>query len=351
MNRLNLKRVIYFVAPILLLLPLGLSWNFGQYFQSVILQPQKTGITTLHFHDHNRSRPLVTELWYPVDAETPSRKVPGFWVRCDEARDAPLSQNQKKYPLILMSHGNGGDRFNNAWLAEILAANGYIVAAMDHYGNTWNNKIPECYARPWERPQDVSFVLDELLKHPRFAGHIDESRIGFAGYSLGGATGIWVAGATASAFTKDKIAAVCAHEIPDIVTPEVLSRVNFNDALGNFGDPRIKAFVLMAPALGWLFDEKSLSAVKKPIFIFAPEKDQIVPVDGNAKIFAMKLSRVTLKIMPGEANHYIFLNRASLLGKGILEPKIFEDHVTVNRKQIHEEIGKQSIQFFQDNLK
>src|SRR5690242_11665111 len=54
----------------------------------VVLHPNKTGITTVRFHDQNRDRPLVTEVWYPVDEESPCDHVEGLWVRCAEARDA-----------------------------------------------------------------------------------------------------------------------------------------------------------------------------------------------------------------------------------------------------------------------
>ena len=69
---------------------------------------------------------------YPNDPETPSINPLGMWVRCGEARDAALS-NKRNYPLVVLSHGHGGDRFDLiVWLAEVLAANGYIVASMDH---------------------------------------------------------------------------------------------------------------------------------------------------------------------------------------------------------------------------
>ena len=89
---------------------------------SIILHPQKTGIATVRFYDESRDRPLITEVWYPVAEHIPAENVNGLWLRCPEARDAPLKKSSKKYPLVVMSHGNGGDRTNNAWLAEILAA-------------------------------------------------------------------------------------------------------------------------------------------------------------------------------------------------------------------------------------
>ena len=161
---------------------------------SIILHPQKTGIATIRFYDESRDRPMITEVWYPIADHIPAEKVNGLWQRCPEARDAPLKQSSKKYPLIVMSHGNGGDRTNNAWIAEILAANGYVVASVDHHGNTWNNKIAENFIKIWERPQDVSYVIDQILEHQEFGSSINRKKIGFIGYSLGGHTGIWIAG-------------------------------------------------------------------------------------------------------------------------------------------------------------
>ena len=177
------------------------SWNTSS---TIILHPKKTGICTVRFHDQSRQRPLITEVWYPIDENTPAENVQGLWLRCAEARDAPIKAAKKKYPLIVMSHGNGGDRMNNSWLAEILASNGYIVASVDHHGNTWNNKIAECFIKIWERPQDVSFVVDQLLEHEWLSKHINHKKIGFIGYSLGGHTGIWIAGGKIPEFRSEE---------------------------------------------------------------------------------------------------------------------------------------------------
>ena len=198
-----------------------------------------------------------------------------------------------------MSHGHGGDRFNISWLAEILCANGYIVAAMDHYGNTWNNKIPELYAKPWERPRDVSFVLSQLLENPLLKDRIDSKKIGFAGYSLGGATGMWIAGAQMSEVPTHKFGEFCIAEFADVVTPEILEKIDFQEARQSFRDNRISAMFTMAPALGWFFDSSSLKNIPIPICIVTTSKDQVVPMEKNAKIFANFIQKATLRIMTG----------------------------------------------------
>lgn len=352
MKKKNLKWILCFVAPLVLLyIPFSSSLNFSKYFKTIILQPQKTGITTLNYYDESRNRPIVTELWYPVDPHIPAKSPTGFWLRCDEARDAPLSNKKAKYPLIVMSHGSGGDRYNMSWLAEVLASNGYIVAAMDHFGNTWNNKIPEAYICPWERPKDITYVLDQLLTTSSFHDRIDEKKIGFAGYSLGGATGIWIAGAEAATLDINEAKENTLHDLGGEFSRDIVDKIDFNNATGSYRDGRISAVFLMAPALGWMFEENSLKKIDLPVFIVAPENDQIVPTEKNAKVFASKIAKSILKILPGEATHYVFLTRATTVGKRFLEPRYCMDPESIDRKKLHDEIAEKSVLFFDDHLR
>lgn len=352
MLKRRIKWIFYFAAPLaILIIPFSGGLNLGKYFNTIVLQPKKTGITTFNYFDSERNRPVVTEVWYPVDPESPAKTPPGFWHRCDEARDAALSSKKSKYPLIVMSHGSGGDRYNISWLAEVFAANGYIVAAMDHFGNTWNNKIPEAYAKPWERPKDISFVLDQLLSNSSFKDHIDLSRIGFVGYSLGGATGIWIAGAEAMDLNTDCVKENATADLAGIATPDLFEKIDFKEAAGSLRDPRISVVMVMAPALGWMFEQSSLEKIDIPVFIVAPETDKVVPTEKNAKIFASKIARSTLKILPGEATHYVFLARANAVGKRFLDPRYCEDPVSIDRKKLHDDIAKSSILFFDDKLR
>ena len=249
-----------------------------------------------------------------------------------------------------MSHGSGGDRYNISWLAEVLAANGYIVAAMDHFGNTWNNKIPESYASPWERPRDVSYALDQMLDSPQFQDRIDRNRIGFAGYSLGGATGMWIAGGEAALLDNDLVKANAAKDLGEIAQPELLDKIDFNEAFGSYRDPRISVVMVMAPALGWMFAGDSLEKIDIPVYIVATEKDQVVPTEKNAKVFAAKIAQATLKILQGEATHYVFLNRVNAVGKRFLDARYCEDPASIDRKKLHDEIAKNSILFFDEHL-
>lgn len=346
MHKKKIKWIIYLAAPLLLLCPLSQKISLSKYFTKVVLHPQKTGITTLHLYDIKRSRPVVTEIWYPIDSETPFIHPLGIWVRCGEARDAELSKQKKTYPLIVLSHGHGGDRFNIAWLAEVLAANGYIVASMDHYGNTWNNKIPEYYLKTWERPKDISFVIDQILQNSLFQNRIDPTRIGFSGYSLGATTGLWIAGACVKEIEKSTFQQICNQHLGETISLDKLKEGDFQEVFQSFQDQRISAFFVMAPALGWMFTEQSLKNIQPPFYIVASEQDEIAPTEQNAQWFAKIMNRVSLKILKGNANHYTFLNRATSVGKRFLHPRFYEDPQGVDRKKIQETLAKEAVLFF-----
>ena len=82
-------------------------------------------------------RPLATAIWYPAaPGSRESEWRVGIFNAGWNARKAPLSAATAKRPLIVLSHGTGGGAAGMAWLAETLASNGYIVAAVNHHGNT-----------------------------------------------------------------------------------------------------------------------------------------------------------------------------------------------------------------------
>src|SRR3954454_7369758 len=152
------------------------------------------GERTFQFKDSSRNRQVVTEVWYPTsDTLHSSDKAISPFIRNYTVRNGKLPQS--KWPLIIISHGTGGGRLTLEWLAQALVQNGFIVAAVDHWGNTFDNKIPIEFLKPWERPQDISFSINSLLHDKEFKTIIDDQRIGAAGFSYGAYTVIALAGA------------------------------------------------------------------------------------------------------------------------------------------------------------
>src|SRR3990167_2365979 len=148
-------------------------------------------VRTLHYGDENRQRPVIVELWYPTEQTGPFETgSDAIWVHPQEIRDAPFASLPSKCPLILMSHGNRGDRRERSWLAASLVRKGFVVAAVEHYGNSRTTYNPMLTMQFWERPRDVVFALDQLSADASMQEMVDFQKVGFVGYSLGGMTGL-----------------------------------------------------------------------------------------------------------------------------------------------------------------
>ncbi|HEY9195539.1 MAG TPA: hypothetical protein VIM77_04715, partial [Mucilaginibacter sp.] len=160
----------------------------------IVFAQTNIGQRTFKFKDETRNRPVITEVWYPTtDTPKAKDKFSSPFLRATTVRDGKLPAG--KLPVIMLSHGTGGGRLTLEWLAASLAQNGFIVAAVDHWGNTFDNKIRMEFLKPWERPQDISFALTSLLNDQDFKQVIDPEKIGAAGFSFGGFTVIALAGA------------------------------------------------------------------------------------------------------------------------------------------------------------
>jgi predicted dienelactone hydrolase len=194
--------------------------------------------------------------------------------------DAEIIEGQ--FPLILISHGNGGSHLLYRTISTHLAKNGYIVAMLEHFGNNRNNNSLENTTENLEtRPRHVSLTIDFLLSENGFSKNITQNKIGVIGHSMGGYTALALAGGVPR--TKEGLVV------------EVTS------------DFRVKAIVLLAPGTGWFMN--SLDKVTIPILMFTAEHDPITP-KWNGEIvlnYIPDKSKVTFKEIEN-AGHFSFLS-------------------------------------------
>ena len=311
------------------------------------------GQTTLLYNDSTRKRPLKTEIWYPTADTTKPNVTLDYPFKLP-----PTSKNADiipaKFPLILLSHGTGGNRISLIWLASELAANGYIVAAVDHWGNTHDNKIPENFVKVWDRPLDISYILDKLLIEPQFKAHINSNKIGIAGFSLGGYTAIALAGGiidydllkefsqTAEGQTEFNIPEL--GDVSKLMTTEIINQGN--NHFENLKDKRISAFVAMAPAIGQGFNnKKQFENINKPLLIIGAHSDERAPVATNVEHYNKLIKSSKYIELEDNIGHYIFMNEAKN-GLKRAAPIIFKDKKGVNRISIHKKVSKLILTFF-----
>jgi predicted dienelactone hydrolase len=313
------------------------------------LQAASLGVRTLEYKDETRKRPITIELWYPTEETGPfDAATHSTWIHPQEIRNAKISSKQSKYPLLLMSHGHRGDRRERTWLADALAKEGYIVAAIDHYGDTkatFNPLLSLCF---WNRPLDFSFALDKLLNDLSIQDRIDTAKIGFVGYSLGGMTGLSLAGAQAK-----NVRAIVLQNIKNYgsgITPEMISQIDFSQSEKNYLEPRIKAILLICPAI-FVYPAESLKQIKIPIGLIAAIGDEVLPHKNHSYQIIKYAIPKKLKVMRKEISHYSFLNRLSEMGKKIFQKHLQADPPCCDRASIHREASLFAIDFFKETLK
>lgn len=307
------------------------------------------------YKDESRNRPLVTEIWYPTLAvlktkDIDAERVPFVGMATIPNADIP----NKKFPLLLVSHGTGGNRFSLTWFAEKMVKEGYIVVAVDHYGNTSFNKIPREFVKWWERAIDIQYVLSQVLKDKKLGAHIDTSKIGGVGFSLGGYTQIALAGGYVDRDHNQKQGELPpefpkGEETIDFATDSLIVN-SYKTYAKQVKDGRLKAFFVMAPAIGFGFHSKTQTeTVTAPIFIVAGKGDTNTPIAANAEVYHKLLPTSELHLFNEHVDHYVFLNEGTAFGKQIL-PQLTVDHPTVDRKEIHKQTFNLAVSFFKKHL-
>jgi predicted dienelactone hydrolase len=141
---------------------------------------------------------ITVALYYPTQA--PARVIA---MGPSTVRVAIQGPPEAKFKgLIMLSHGNRGSELAHTSLAEALAQDGYLVAALRHPGDNWQDgSLLQASALRYftERPQHVSRVIDALLQDPAWGERIAKDavgpRIGAIGHSVGGYTVLALSGA------------------------------------------------------------------------------------------------------------------------------------------------------------
>lgn len=225
----------------------------------------EVGMRALSFTDPADGGAARVVVWYPTDVpETPVRRGP-FTFRVAEG--APVAEG--RHPLVMLSHGSGGSAFGHADTAMALARRGYVVAAVHHRGNAFDDDRDAGTERMWRnRPAQLSAALDHVLADPDLAGRLDGDRIGAFGFSAGGYTVLVAAGGVAD---LGRITAHCrtppaGERFCHLGNEETQARVVARD-------PRIRAAVLMAP-VGVPFSKSGLAGVTIPIRLYRAERDE-----------------------------------------------------------------------------
>ncbi|WP_233289389.1 alpha/beta fold hydrolase [Kitasatospora sp. MBT63] len=193
-------------------------------------------------------------------------------------------------PLVVLSHGTGGSGGALEWLVRPLLEAGLRVAALDHHGNNYvDGYEPEGFLNVWERPRDVTFVLDALARERPLGP------VGVAGFSLGGYTAAALAGARVdprllTAVLTGAVPLPEVSEFPDVLQAlrtkhphQDLLQGALEAAAADHSDARVRAVFQVAPGIGALVTPESLATVRVPVEIRWGGADQVTPYEADTR--------------------------------------------------------------------
>ena len=212
--------------------------------------------------------PLTTRTIEFADLSDPAR----------EGRRVPVKvyvpQWSGPFPVVVLSHGAGGNWDANYAQARHLASHGYVVLALEHVASNSerlrqgmrfaaNLKVMTRDASEvLGRPRDVAFALDQAQKwnqsHAELKGVFDLTRVAALGHSFGAYT----------------VLAVCgARPALDWLEP----RVEPGKGLGpDLSDARVKACVALSPQGPGepFFLDDSFATINRPVLGISGSRDE-----------------------------------------------------------------------------
>ena len=284
-------------------------------------------------------------MWYPCSE--PSREIDLGKVTAISgiivhgSKDCPV--DGVKLPLVVVSHGRGGHFVGHHDTIETLADAGFVVAAINHPGDTYFDISRSGDLSAWvDRPTDVKRLIDYMLSISPAAPNIDRQRIGFYGHSRGGYTGLVLIGgnpdwAGATEFCQRSSSRWCEKILRKEFPTQPLAH-----------DPRIKAAVIADP-LSVFFTGDSLASVTAPVQLWASEfggdgitDRQIATVNNNLP------AEHEYHVVPN-SGHFAFLAPCPpALAEAI--PEICTDAPGFDRVAFHRQFNPDVLAFFRRHL-
>ena len=232
------SKAAFLAFPIFVLFLVALPSQASNASQAGFDLPQPNGCypvgtKTIVLRDPHRSRDLLVTMWYPavegtsahapyMDKKTADALAEEWKLQPDfqrlvrtHARTLAAIAQGGPFPVVLLEHGSDVVPAIYTILAEGLASSGFIVVAANHPPDALISVFPDGHVLKFTaygpveadyRTQgvaigkfvdevlvaDVRFVLDQLQEmnsHDHFwQRHLDLSKIGIVGHSLGGTT-------------------------------------------------------------------------------------------------------------------------------------------------------------------
>lgn len=211
------------------------------------------------------SKTMDYTIWYPANDGSVSQFAEnGVFEGVAVIEGAKIKDG--KYPIILLSHGLGGNFRSMSWLSAGLVEKGAVVISVNHPNSTTRDFNLASGLNHWTRVKDLQAALDDVVGLPEFKDHVDTSRVYAAGFSYGGWTALSMGGLRGSI---SSLAKHCAEEdiksshCKDLAKGGIdLKSYPADQWNANYLDNRIQKIAAIDPALTWGLTPEDISYLK-----------------------------------------------------------------------------------------
>jgi predicted dienelactone hydrolase len=298
-------------------------------------------------------KPLLVGVWYPTAA--PAEVHPLSAYVQSVAPDAPVAGEH--LPLIVMSHGNGSTYQNHYDTALELAKAGFVAISVSHTGDTYDDQSRALFVtdRLLHIRRLVDYMLSEWPDHAR----IDPNRVGMFGFSSGGFTALISIGGVPDVGLQeahhrahpDYYDAQLFNRASDQAKAEMQALVRSKPAASSWvHEPRIKAAVVAAPAVGYAFGREGLKDVTVPVQLWRAAEDHILPHPDYAEAVRIALPNPPEYHVVENADHFDFLAPCTDMLRQIA-PVICVSRPGFDRAAFHQTFNAEVVRFFKETLK
>ncbi|RFU47591.1 dienelactone hydrolase [Paraburkholderia sp. DHOC27] len=321
------------LLAVLLLTTLQTAWATDVGFQAIAVPD-------------GDEKPLSGGVWYPTDAVASPQPLG----RASQtvALNAPIAGHD--LPLVVISHGSGGWYGGHYDTALALARAGFVVAAVTHRDDS---AADHTRASPlWQRPVQLKRLADYMLAvWPQHAS-LDASRVGVFGFSAGGFTALVAAGGVPDLSRIGPYCVAHADTEPCVAVraePGVMERLASVPASIWVHDERIRAAVVAAPGVGFVFTQEGLANVHVPVQLWRAQSDHVEPAPDYADAVRAALPAAPEFHVVDNADHYDFLPACSAALASAV-PEICTSRPGFDRVTFHAGMNRDIVTFFERTL-
>ncbi len=251
-------------------------------------------------------------VWYPTDVPATLQRLGPF--ETEIARNAQPKSG--RFPVVMLSHGNGGRYRNHYLTAEALVRAGFIVIAPDHQADFLIGGGKTAAALD-HRYLELSRALQVVRSDPTLGPSLSDGPVNGLGYSLGGATVLLAAGAV---FDSEIAARHCAEnqnqdsefcDDPGFIF-RLIQSFRFDPTLRPTSDPfQHKAFItgrlIMVAPIYQGIDVRTMPSIES-LTIVAIDGDQIAKPRFHAKPLHEAFVEIgSVEYSTIEGHHYAFI--------------------------------------------